>query len=69
MLLWTINDFPAYGNLSSFSVKGYKACLICDKETYYQYLKHSRKLCYTGHMKFFPCNHPYRNWKNTFNGA
>ena len=25
VLLWTINDFPAYGNLSGFSVKGYKA--------------------------------------------
>ncbi|KAA0064274.1 transposase [Cucumis melo var. makuwa] len=29
VLLWTINDFPAYGNLSGCSVKGYKACPIC----------------------------------------
>ncbi|XP_062080508.1 uncharacterized protein LOC133785274 [Humulus lupulus] len=42
-LLWTINDFPAYGNLSGFSVKGYKACPICEEETCSQYLKHSRK--------------------------
>ena len=27
-LLWTINDFPAYGNLSGYFVKGYKACPI-----------------------------------------
>ncbi|KAL5578354.1 hypothetical protein UlMin_020053, partial [Ulmus minor] len=27
-LLWTINDFPTYGNLSGYSVKGYKACPI-----------------------------------------
>ncbi|KAA0063907.1 transposase [Cucumis melo var. makuwa] len=26
VLLWTINDFPAYGNLCGCSVKGYKAC-------------------------------------------
>ena len=26
VLLWTINDFPAYGNLSSCIVKGYFAC-------------------------------------------
>ena len=29
VLLWTINDFPAYENLNGCSVKGYKACPIC----------------------------------------
>ena len=29
MLFCTINDFPAYGNLSGYSVKGYYACRIC----------------------------------------
>ncbi|KAA0032834.1 uncharacterized protein E5676_scaffold359G00110 [Cucumis melo var. makuwa] len=28
-LLWTINDFPTYGDLSGWSTKGYQACLIC----------------------------------------
>ncbi|KAI5338476.1 hypothetical protein L3X38_017747 [Prunus dulcis] len=32
-LLWTINDFPAYENLSSCVVKGYKACPICGYDT------------------------------------
>ncbi|KAL6282054.1 hypothetical protein ACE6H2_012983 [Prunus campanulata] len=32
-LLWTINDFPAYGNLSGCVVKGYKACPICGDDT------------------------------------
>ncbi|CAL8136240.1 unnamed protein product [Prunus armeniaca] len=27
-VIWTINDFPAYGNLSGWSTKGYKACPI-----------------------------------------
>ena len=26
LLLWTINDFPAYGNLSDYSIKGHHAC-------------------------------------------
>ncbi|KAA0053772.1 uncharacterized protein E6C27_scaffold135G001570 [Cucumis melo var. makuwa] len=28
-LLWTIDDFPAYGDLSGWSTKGYQACPIC----------------------------------------
>ncbi|KAA0056276.1 CACTA en-spm transposon protein [Cucumis melo var. makuwa] len=28
-LLWTINDFPTYGDLSGWSIKGYQACHIC----------------------------------------
>ncbi|XP_062089101.1 uncharacterized protein LOC133795662 [Humulus lupulus] len=67
-LLWTINDFPAYGNLSGFSVKGYKACPICEEETCSQYLKHSRKVCYMGHRKFLKSNHILRTWKKAFNG-
>jgi len=33
MLFCTINDFPAYGNLSGYSVKGHKACPICEEDT------------------------------------
>ena len=33
ILLWTINYFPAYGNLYGCTVKGYYACLICGGET------------------------------------
>ncbi|CAL8994488.1 unnamed protein product, partial [Prunus brigantina] len=32
-LMWTINDFPAYGNLSGCVVKGYKACPLCGDDT------------------------------------
>ncbi|KAM3238171.1 hypothetical protein P3L10_013201 [Capsicum annuum] len=31
-VLWTINDFPAYGNLSGWSTKGYMACPTCNKD-------------------------------------
>ncbi|XP_057550615.1 uncharacterized protein LOC130828670 [Amaranthus tricolor] len=32
-LLWTINDFPMYANLSGWSTKGYYACPCCHKQT------------------------------------
>ena len=68
VLLWTINDFPAYGNLSGVSVKGYKACPVCLENTCSEYLKHSRKVCYMGHRKFLPTTHKLRTWKKAFNG-
>ncbi|XP_073057309.1 uncharacterized protein [Primulina eburnea] len=68
ILLWTINYFPAYGNLSGCDVKGYHACPICGEETYSTRLKHSRKMSYTGHRRFLPATHPYRRQRKAFNG-
>ncbi|KAL0556320.1 hypothetical protein IC582_004833 [Cucumis melo] len=52
VLLWTINDFPAYGNLSGCSVKGYKACPICEDNTSSIRLKYGKRMAYLGHRKF-----------------
>jgi len=49
MLFCTINDFPAYGNLSGYSVKGHRACPICEEDTSYIQLKHGRKIEYIRH--------------------
>ncbi|CAM8899873.1 unnamed protein product [Rhodiola kirilowii] len=68
MLMCTINDFPAYGNLSGYSIKGYKACLICGEATHSRYLKNCRKMIYMGHQRFLPRHHPYRRKKAAFNG-
>lgn len=68
VLLWIINDFPSYGNLSGCVVKGYKACPICGDDTTSDRLIHGRKICYTGHRRFLPLDHPYRNQKKDFNG-
>nr|XP_004492006.1 uncharacterized protein LOC101504571 [Cicer arietinum] len=68
MLFCTINDFPAYGNLCGYSVKGHKACPICEEGTCYQQLKHGRKVVYVGHQKFLKSNHPYRKLRKSFNG-
>nr|BAV56711.1 transposase [Ipomoea nil] len=68
VLLWTINDFPAYGNLSGCTVKGYHACPICGENTYAKRLKHSKKMAFTGHRRFLCKTHPYRRQKKAFDG-
>ncbi|CAM8937750.1 unnamed protein product [Rhodiola kirilowii] len=68
MLMCTINDFPAYGNLSGYSIKGYKACPICGEETHARHLKNCRKMVYMGHRRFLSRHHPYRRKKAAFNG-
>lgn len=68
ILLWTINDFLTYGNLSGCKVKGYKACPICSEGTCAKHLKHSKKMSYMSHRRFLPRDHPYRSQKKAFNG-
>nr|XP_017233155.1 PREDICTED: uncharacterized protein LOC108207204 [Daucus carota subsp. sativus] len=68
VLMWTINDFPAYGNLSGCVNKGYMACPICGDDTVAKHLKYSRKLCYQGHRRYLAPHHPYRRSKAAFNG-
>ena len=43
MLFCTINDFPAYGNLSGYSVKGHNACPICESNTCHHQLPKEKK--------------------------
>ncbi|KAL4028340.1 hypothetical protein IC575_011533 [Cucumis melo] len=69
ILLWTINDFPAYGNLCGCTVKGYHACPICGEKTSSIYLPKGRKMAYIAHRKFLPRHHPYRKQKKVFNGV
>jgi len=68
MLFCTINDFPSYGNLSGYSVKGHRAWPICEEDTSYIQLKHDRKTVYTRHRSFLKPCHPYRRLKKEFNG-
>lgn len=68
MLFGTINDFPAYGNLSGYSVKGYDACPWCGEETDNIRLKHCKKCVYMGHRRWLEPNHRYRKMAMAFNG-
>ncbi|XP_031248828.1 uncharacterized protein LOC116106594 [Pistacia vera] len=38
-VMWSINDFPALGNLSGWRTKGYKACPVCNENTSSQLLR------------------------------
>ena len=67
LLLWTINDFPAYAMLSGWSTKGKFACPYCHKDTDYLWLKFGSNHCYLGHRRFLPQNHRWRRNKKSFN--
>ncbi|KAI5337966.1 hypothetical protein L3X38_017237 [Prunus dulcis] len=66
VLLWTINDFPAYGNLSGCTTKGYYACPICGDKTYAERLEHENKMAFTTHRRFLSRYHPYRKLSEDF---
>ena len=38
-LMWTINDFPIYGDLSGWNTKGALACPCCNYNTHSRWLK------------------------------
>ncbi|XP_040369295.1 uncharacterized protein LOC121051221 [Rosa chinensis] len=67
-LLWTINDFPAYANLSGWSTKGEFACPSCNSESGYQRLKFGKKASYMTHRRWLPYDHKYRADSRSFNG-
>ncbi|XP_074360834.1 uncharacterized protein LOC141701089 [Apium graveolens] len=68
ILMWTINDFPGYGNLSGYVNKGYRACPVCGDQTVAKYLSRSRKMSYQGHHRYLDLYHPYRRQRTAFNG-
>nr|XP_033512423.1 uncharacterized protein LOC104097825 [Nicotiana tomentosiformis] len=67
-LLWTVSDFPALDMLSGWSTKGKLACPTWNYDTCSQYLKHNHKMCYLGHRRFLPLDHPFRRDKKSFDG-
>ncbi|XP_042426096.1 uncharacterized protein LOC122013955 [Zingiber officinale] len=68
ILMWTINDFPAYGNLAGCATKGKFGCPICGEGISSMWLKYSRKFAYLGHRRFLAPNHPFRQKKKWFDG-
>ncbi|KAK6786968.1 hypothetical protein RDI58_015493 [Solanum bulbocastanum] len=68
-LLWTINEFPAYGNLSGWSTKGKLACPCCNKDTSSIRLANCKKQCFMGHRRYLPLNHKWMNDKKSFDGT
>ena len=69
IIFCTVNDFPAYRNLSGYNVKGHHTCPICEKKTSYIQLKHGKKTIYTRHRRFLKHYHSYQRLKKGFNGT
>ncbi|XP_074297407.1 uncharacterized protein LOC141628126 [Silene latifolia] len=68
MLYCTINDFPAYGNLSGYRLKTDKGCPVCGDDTESEWLENCGKYVYTGSRRFLEENHQYRKRKKAFYG-
>lgn len=66
-LMWTINDFPAYGMLSGWSTHGRFACPHCMEHTKAFTLDNGGKSSwFDSHRRFLPHNHPFRRSRNGF---
>src|ERR1051325_5039013 len=68
MLFGKINDFPAYGNLSGYIIKGQKVCPVCEDGTDTTRLDLCQKNFFLGHRRCLNSNHHYRGWRKAFNG-
>nr|KJB67116.1 hypothetical protein B456_010G175300 [Gossypium raimondii] len=68
-LMWTVNDFPAYANLSGWSTKGRYACPCCAAQTCSQWLYNGKKFSYMGHRRWLPENHRFRFQSSVFDGT
>ncbi|BBN68282.1 hypothetical protein Prudu_362S000100, partial [Prunus dulcis] len=51
-----------------FNLRRYKAFPICSDDRPSHKLKNGYKICYIGHRKWLPINHPYRRQRAAFNG-
>lgn len=67
MLIWTVNDFPAYGLLAGQQTHGYKGCPLCGPETCAEHAPLLSKMIYLGGRRFLPADHRFRRAKAAFN--
>lgn len=66
VLIWRINDFPAYRNLSGCTIKGYNGCPIYGIDMCACQLLYSQKMSYMRHRQFLPLAHPFQKLKKGF---
>ena len=67
-LLWTINNFPAYGDISGWSTKGALACPPCNYDSRSHWLRYGRKFNYIGQKQFLDSDHKFYRQKKSFDG-
>ena len=67
--MWTVHDFPAYADVSSWSTKGKFVCLCSASETDSRYLKNGHKFCNMGHRRWLGSDHEFRGEDTLFDGS
>jgi hypothetical protein len=66
-LMWTINDFQAYGMLSSWSIHGKLACPYCmENNKAFTLTNRDKAYFFYCHRHFLPPNHRYRKNRKDF---
>ncbi|XP_059292009.1 uncharacterized protein LOC132045446 [Lycium ferocissimum] len=66
-LMWTINDFPTYGMLSSWMTAAKLACPHSMEKSKAFTLKHGHKNSwFVCHLQFLPMDHEFRKMKQAF---
>ncbi|XP_057247115.1 uncharacterized protein LOC125494440 [Beta vulgaris subsp. vulgaris] len=68
MLFCTMNDYPAYGNLSGYKTKGKQPCPICLDDMKSTHLKGCKHV-YMRTRRLLSRDHPYRFKKKAFDGT
>jgi len=67
LLVWTVNDFSAYGLLFGQQVHGYKGCSLCGPKTCNEYAMLLGKTIYLRGKRYLHENHRFRRTRATFN--
>ncbi|KAI5317622.1 hypothetical protein L3X38_037329 [Prunus dulcis] len=65
VVMWTVNDFPAYAMVFGWSTKGYMACPVCKEDVTSDW--HAGKVCSLGHRRWLPWDHEWREKDKEFN--
>ena len=60
ILMWTMHDWPGYGECSGLTVSGYNACPICGPRLDARYSQALKKTVYEGHVRYLPEGHELR---------
>jgi hypothetical protein len=60
LVLWTIHDFPRYGNVGRFAHLGYVACPPCKPKLVGVHSIELGKYTYSKARRWLPKGHPYR---------
>ena len=54
-LLWTIHNYPGFGNMSGWGTKGYHSCYTCNDELYTE--GSESKIRFINHRTYLPIEH------------